>query len=256
MNINKIIAIAGVSLMLLCGCQNSSEQVETTKEDLSAESETILSETSLSKGNKENGAIDPVTDITTVTEITTPNETSEITDAETSNTTAATLVSPDRNTILRNVCWGDTKEILKSVETDEIGDEDDNALTYKTSLANHDAVLLYSLDPDFGLYKAFYSINCTNDAFTAHAAYDAIVESVTAKYGEPTDNSKRTLDHLAEYCSDDNQALKLGYIAYAASWDYTDTNITLMLLDYDYKLNLWLEFECKSFIPPTNTDGL
>lgn len=223
--------------MLLTGCSNGDtdgEAVLQTDTPLVSEQETKTATT------------------TNTSETTTEPETTT-----TSETTESTLVSPDRETILRNVCWGDTKEIIKYVETDDIIDENENALMYDTYLSSNSSYLVYYVDEEYGLYQANYLIKGLTDARVAHGSYSQIVEAVSSKYGNPASDEKKTLSSLAKYCDSDYDALELGYIAYIAKWEYSDdTVITLALVTINYELKLSLKFETTSFEPAANTNGL
>lgn len=239
MKLKFLLAAILAAVITLSGCSSDNSTADAGN-NVSTDSEITTIENKTSEHSTEKTTNDDISDATTAEE-----------------TTAATLVSSDRETIFRNACWGDTKEIIKSVETDELLDENENELMYDTYLSSNSSYLIYYVDEDYGLYRANYLVKKLSDGRIAHGAYTQIVEAVTSKYGEPLNDDKKILDSLYDYCSDDYQALELGYTAYTARWEYNDnTIITLLLTSLDYELKLYLKFETTSFEPPVNTNGL
>ncbi len=176
---------------------------------------------------------------------------------ETTEATSVTLVDPNRKTVLRNVCWGDTIDVVKSVETDELIYEEGDSLLYSTSIADCKSQLIYDFDKSHGLYSVTYLLDTNiGNGLLAITKYNNVRDAVTAKYGSPKKDTKKTISSLSDYCDNDGQALELGYIAYVAHWDIENTSIDLLLATVDYKLNFGLMFKDTTFTPPTNTSGL
>ena len=233
---NKFILSAALIIaMVFSGCSSDSSgaDVETTLSE--SETTTIENETT----EKENELSEQ------------PNE-----ETTQESTTDETDISADREPIVRNVCWGDTIDIVKSVETEELVDETSTELLYHTDLTGYSSALLYYIDEEYGLYEVVYLSDPLSSGRTAYGAYNKIVDAVSSKYDEPVSNDSAIIDSLYDYCRDDYEALELGCIAYTAKWEYTDTKITLMLASIDYKLQTYLKFETTSFEPSVNTDGL
>ena len=234
-----------IAASVLCGCSDSGQTAEHQTDINEIEVEEVTTSAEITTG--------------ATTETTTETTTEVTTETTTEVTTVTTLVDTNRETVLRNVCWGDTMDIVKYVEKDELMDSNNNTLWYKTSVSDISANLLYNFDDSYGLYNASYLFD--SDYFTsglvAIGQYNKLVESITAKYGEPLENSERILDSTMYKYSDSNaQAVELGYLAYYANWQYGDTKIDLILATLNYKTNISLQFKDSTFDPPTNTDGL
>ncbi|MGN1399723.1 MAG: hypothetical protein ACI4WG_06985 [Erysipelotrichaceae bacterium] len=194
----------------------------------------------------------------TTTITTTPQTTTTPTISETTETTVETLVDPNRKTIVRDVCWEDSKEIIKYVETDELIEEDDDMLVYSTEISGISAALAYQFDDEYGLYQVNYLLNeaTSNSSTLAISYYKKIKEAVSQKYGSPIQDEKKPLSSLYEYCDSDSQALELGYIGYITKWTVDDTDISLVLGRINYNISFGLTFSDSNYVPPTDTSGL
>lgn len=237
MKIKSLLAAIVTMSIILSGC--SSDNSSADAENVSTDNEITTTE------NNE------------VSEETTGETTSEATEENTTDETETEDdISEDRNPIVRNVCWGDTKEIIKSVETENLVDENDTTLMYKTYISDYSSALLYKIDAEYGLYEVDYLVDKKDSGRSAYSAYKKIAEAVTSKYGDPINDDKMPLDSLYEYCDDDYEALELGSLAYRTQWEYNDTNITLMLARLNNVMQPFLQFEVTSFEPPVNSNGL
>ena len=79
---------------------------------------------------------------------------------------------------------------------------------------------------------------------------------MTVKYGEPTEEIKRELSSLYEYCDNDGEALELGYLAFLTTWKFEETEISIILTQLNYKVTPFIKITNTTFIPPVDTSGL
>lgn len=236
--------ILAINIALICllfgGCANSSNE----KFESTATEPIVIPETT--------------TENTTATTIENTTETTtEKTTVTTTETTVETLVDPKRETVVRNVCWKDTIDIVKSLEEAEFLEEDDNILLYETYVSNYRASLMYYFDKNYGLYKTVYIFPDETGAngTLLIGQYNQLVKVLSTKYGEPTQSIKKPLDSLYDYCDSDAEALTLGSLAYTTRWELNDTNIDILLMRMNSKLDITIFFEDTSFEPPVDTSG-
>ena len=224
-----------LSSCMLSGCGNNSQNNSQVTESIVEEETTTI------------------TTITTTTITTTTSTTSETTE-----TTVETLVNPNRKTVVRDVCWGDTKDIVKSLEKTECMVEDDNGLLYDTTVANYKATLMYTFDSDYGLYNISYNFpdETGGNGVILIGQYKKLVETLTAKYGEPTTNITKPMDSLYDYCDSDAEALEIGSLAYLTTWELDDTTIEMVMAQVNYKISIVIFFHDTNFEAPINTSGL
>lgn len=243
----KVISIFAMCIFL-SACNNSptnqevivntsDESATTTTADVTTEMTTIETETTTTTATTTVTTTTPETTITTTTE---------------------SLVDLNRDTIVRNVCWGDTTEIVKYVETDELYLEDKDFLAYYTTISGINAIVTYSFDSEYGLYSVAYQFNDSieNSGMLAISYYEKIKDAVIKKYGEPTNDVKKPMSNLYEYCDSDSQALELGYLGYTTSWEYNNTKIDMVLATVNYNMHFGLIFDDATFEVPTDTSGL
>lgn len=225
---------------------------------------TLLSCCILSGCNQNNTNNNQVTEsitekeTTTSIETTTNQTTTTPTTSETTETTVETLVDPNRKTIVRDVCWGDTIDIVKSLEKTECIEENETTLIYDTAVANYDASLMYIFDSDYGLYDISYHFpdETGGNGLILIGKYKKIVETLSVKYGEPISDITKPIDSLYEYCDSDAEALELGCLAYLTTWELDDTKIEMVMAQVDYKINIVIFFKDTNFEAPIDTSGL
>ena len=246
MNKIKISASLLTAVFALSSCGSTTTQIAMS------ESESIATSTSVLPDIQVTEITSDEVDTTTSETTTTPIETTTTTEATTSP------VDMDRDTILRNVCWGDTKDIVKFVETDELIDETSDALLYSTELTTLNASLMYKFDTNYGLYQAAYIVkdSYTSDGLMAISYYEKIRDAITTKYGKPIKDEKVKRSELADYAYNDGQALELGYIVFISKWKMGDTTIDLMCATLNYDTSISLFFKDSTYEEPTNTSGL
>lgn len=225
-----------LSSCMLSGCGNNSQNNSQVTESIVEEETTTMTTITT----------------TTITTTTTP------TTSETTETTVETLVDPNRKTIVRDVCWGDTIEIVKSLEKTECIEEDETTLLYDTTVANYDASLMYNFDSDYGLYQISYNFpdETGGNGVVLIGKYKKLVETLTAKYGEPTKNITQPMDSLYDYCDSDAEALEVGSLAYLTTWEFDDTTIEMLMAQVNYKIGIVIFFKDSNFEAPIDTSGL
>ena len=253
----KKLSILALSIaLLLAACGNSSDAEKDAK--ISSLQEQVDELGKISEEVKETTPADDTISVATTTTLETTTTVSTTIPETTAETTTTSLIDPNRETILRNVCWGDSKEIVKYVESDELFNDYEYYLIYYTNVAGYDAKIVYTFDEDYGLYNASYHLDESyfDTGYYAISNYNKIKEVLTAKYGVPTDDIKKTINSLAEYCDSDGQALELGYIAYGTKWEKEDTLINIVMGTNNYKIFFGIVFEDSSFEKPINTSGL
>ena len=166
------------------------------------------------------------------------------------------MVDPNRETIVRNVCWGDTKEIVRSVETDTFIVEIDNRLLYETSVAGIDSDLVYYFTDDYGLYEVGYMIQKDRSyAAVCISDYEKLKETLSIKYGEPIADFIAPLNSFYEYSNSDVESLQYGYAAYKTEWKIGNTKIVMGMLLQDFKINTIILISDTTYTPPTDTSG-
>lgn len=238
----KLLILALLSFYLLSGCNQNEINNENNSESITEASSITTEETTIS-----------TTSETTIESTTTTIPTT----IETTDTTVETLVDPSRDTIVRNVCWGDTIEIVKSLEEESIVEETNDALLYNTEISGYSSSLLYQFDSEHGLYQVSYNVDSTlvNNGTIAIGMYNKLVEALSTKYGEPSNKVEKELDSLYKYCDSDAQAIELGYLAYLTTWTFDNTEINIILAQVNYKYAPVIIMKDTSFEPPIDTSG-
>ncbi|MCH5324281.1 MAG: hypothetical protein J1E39_03605 [Eubacterium sp.] len=214
-----------------------SETETESKEDSETESD-IASETEAESKEDSETESDAVSEI-------------EIESKVDSETEPETLVDPDRQTNVRNTCWGDSIEIVKSVETLELIEENDEGLLYETSISGAMTSIVYNFNND-KLYSVYYYMD-DKDHSTGNvmlSRFSNLSDMITEKYGKPSSEDYYVLSNLANYCSDDGQALELGYAAWKNTWSTADEDILLSVLAQNYHVNVIASFTSKKIDAP------
>ncbi len=176
-------------------------------------------------------------------------------DAET--TTETSLVSKNRKTDVRDFCWGDTMEIAKEVEKEELLYETDNDLLYEVELCGYTVNMRLAFDEKYGLYDVTY---ISDDSGGVQASvmlnkYYDIVDRISDKYGNPS-HSEKKLSSLADYCDSTAEAIKSGYVAVSDIWENVyHTNINGIIARSDYKVVFMFQFSSADFDKPKAEAG-
>ena len=79
--------------------------------------------------------------------------------------------------------------------------------------------------------------------------YDYWKKLITKKYGSPNLDKKYKLSYVADYCSDEAQAIECGFIEYRSEWKNKNTNIRLLLQKGEETPNLLLLYYDKNYNP-------
>lgn len=191
----------------------------------------------------------------TTIEITT--EKAELINDETQvQTEKTTLVSPDRKTNVRNMCWGDSKEIVKEVETGKLLEEADGILLYEVELCGYTVNMQLYFDKNYGLYDVYYIL--TDDggvqASVMLSKYETVVKRISESYGS-SDHSVNKLSSLADYCDSTAQAINLGYLAIQDKWTTAQTKVSAGITCVEYSVVSVFEFSSATFDKPAPDAG-
>lgn len=223
--------MASILACLVMGCGSS----ETKKEESSAKVEETVEDSEKIQDNQ----TDIVDNEETTNEEIIMDEPEEESEPE---------VEQRENTDFRNACWGDSIEDVKKYETAEFFGEDTDMLVYTGSLVGTSVEIIYMFENNklFGC-KYSCSSNYTSGGQYINA-YNAWLEALTEKYGEPTEtgiiqNEKQDLIDAAG----ESKALEYGYTAYASFWDMERTNISLGLTSENFEVSLGLYYTDASY---------
>ena len=222
-----VVILSFLMSIMACSCgstaDNSVESTETTEVTLTEAPETTAATTTEAPTTKEVTTTEPPT----------------------------TLVSPNRKTNVRNMCWGDTKEIVKEVESSKLIDEDDEAILYDVEICGYSASMMLYFDRSYGLYEVNYIIpeDLGQQISLLLAEYENITAKISESYGTPEHNVHK-LNSLADYCDSVAEALELGYVAITDEWYTSQTNIIGSITTPDYKTSIIIKFSSANFTAP------
>ncbi|MBR1863889.1 MAG: hypothetical protein IJ806_07380 [Ruminococcus sp.] len=176
-------------------------------------------------------------------------------DSSTEQAEEKPLVDPDRKTNVRDLCWGDSIEIVKSIEGEPISG-DDEGLDYEVELCGIKSDMLLSFDKD-GLYDAFYTFDDKGgtQASVMYSRYCTITDKLTEKYGAPK-HEELELNDLIKYCDTKYEAIELGYLSIYDTWTNTDgSNISAGILRHNYNISIFVDFTDENYVEPEKDAG-
>ena len=197
----------------------------------------------------------PKTTEVTSTSIETTTEPPTTTEAATT-APPTTLVSSNRKANVRNMCWGDTKEIVKEVETGKFIEEDNDAILYDVEICGYSARMMLYFDRSYGLYEVDYIIQeeYGQQISILLSEYENIINKISESYGASAHNVI-TLNSLSEYCDSIADAIELGYMAVTDEWSTSQTNILGSITTSNYTTAIIIKFSSATFTAPEPDAG-
>lgn len=140
-------------------------------------------------------------------------------------------------TNFRSTIWGDSLEMIDSLEPEELQSESKGTKTTAFVLSNIsgiDVYVVYQLDSEYGLYKAAYLSVEEYNYLTSNRAisdYFTFNEQLVKKYGEPDrmDEPRILSDRNLVRHMDVELALSYGWIAYESEWQLPEQNTEIIL---------------------------
>jgi len=139
---------------------------------------------------------------------------------------------------IRNTKWGDSKEQVKKIETAKMNIENENVLSYSTTVSGMSASLLY----DFNFNKLATATYLINENYVNKNRYIVnyldIKKQLTKKYGEPVKDDMVWSNSL--YKGDHENyglAVSAGHLSYKSFWKADNNTTIMMVLDGE-------KFEC------------
>lgn len=143
----------------------------------------------------------------------------------------------------RRVYWGMSKEQVKSTETEEIAFEQQNILSYKSTIISLDCLIGY-IFTDNKLTRTKYLIteeHTNENSFISD--FNTLKSALIEKYGEPATDEHYWLNDLyKDDYSDWGFAVSLGHHSYFATWETSNTRIYLGLMGDNYSIELGIEY--------------
>ena len=158
----------------------------------------------------------------------------------------------------RNACFGDDAATIKDFETlnfDSLHSTNDVLIFNGEDIGGVACEVTYLLDDTGKMETAFYSNNKTNGTECIED-YNKWVDLLKNKYGEPDKQLVNELSSLARYCTDDGQALELGYVQYWTEYDKENVIISCYADSNNYKPFTVLRYEPKKKNKSSDSDGL
>ncbi|MBR0529075.1 MAG: zinc ribbon domain-containing protein [Ruminococcus sp.] len=156
---------------------------------------------------------------------------------------------------VRKLCWGDSKEYVKSIEGYPI-DESCDCLVYRVKLCGYDSVLLLDFNNN-GLYRAgyMYDTNYNTQTSILLSQYYTIVDRLTEKFGTP-EHDEVVLNTSMKYCDTKYDAVELGYLIIKDNWNSKmGSNISSAIANINNKVCYMVTFEDEKYIPPAPEAG-
>jgi len=128
----------------------------------------------------------------------------------------------------RKVCFGDTAEVVKSVETAKaVGAEGTHFIG---EFAEEPVHIFYHIDNEYGVYggsNIFYTL----DGQTAIDAYFRFKKELIGTYGQPDYNAEPVVveNKYIHCCKTEADALEMGYTEYVSKWELPDSEKRIVL---------------------------
>ena len=154
----------------------------------------------------------------------------------------------------RQTKWGMSKSAVKVAEkldkVEENITEYPNGFAFKSSVANLQCFIHYYFTEDDKLALGVYDFAEEYTNSNKHIDdYNRIKSVLTKKYGKSFDLPEITWrkDLYRDDPSRYGRSVSLGYHTYMSKWDTNDTDIILFLGGDNFKVNLTVRYESKSF---------
>lgn len=180
------------------------------------------------------------------------NEEAEVSEQESSSV----VEEPD----FRKVRWGMSIEEVKTCEMEQLKDEDENGLLYRTKILGCEADLSYRFNDNGELYSAKYifDIIYTNyNSYITHykESYDALNE----KYGKTTDfeDGFQWSEALLYKYNEENWGIAIsnGDLSIQHSWDTQNAIVTLSLAGNNSEIEYKITYESKLISKPKQSNS-
>lgn len=222
-------------VFILCGCSDKQEAVIIENSDQLANPIITINE------NSNNSVQEPTNDDVQVAQPTKKSEPIE-----------------RPNTVFRNACWGDNIETVKSIETEDLIDENNEGLLYyDTLLGIYDVCVLYNFEND-SLWRYGYTVknNYTTGGQYINAYYD-LQDKLKSLYGEPIeDEIYKYEDDLTIDLAGESSALTYGYVRYRTVWNTGNVEITLGTFAEDFQEYLGITYTDSNHVEDLSKSGL
>jgi hypothetical protein len=146
----------------------------------------------------------------------------------------------------RKAVWGATKEYVMEIESNELLQEEPDALFYDGNVAGFDCLIIYIFANNH-LVRGKYSFTHQHaNANEFIGDYEILKDLLTKKYGRPRKAEVIWLDDLwRDDPSGWGVAISSGGLVYYAEWVTDATDITLILNGDNYEINLAIEYVSK-----------
>ena len=157
----------------------------------------------------------------------------------------------------RNAKWGDSIETVLEYETEIELNEIDGTLIGSAVVNNFDAYAIYFFDNN-ECYQGAYSFNLEyTNAGQYIPTYNSLKESLTKKYGEPSEDVIIPLERESLIdMAGEAKALEYGYEVYRARWETSTTDIMLGMGAENFEVSLIIQYIDKAYEPDINDSGL
>ncbi|MBR6101729.1 MAG: hypothetical protein IKP95_04815 [Ruminococcus sp.] len=172
-------------------------------------------------GNSENSKENTDIESKQVVESTAENN-EETLSSEDESSENAINIDPNRETDIRNTCWGDSREVVRSLESDSPKLDEGNMLVYDVFVDGVKVTLAYVFNEQNQLCEALYTVDDSDGSkgTTMVEKFAHIGGAIAQKYGNDYKVDSKKLSSLADYCDDVGEAVELGYIEVYESWNY------------------------------------
>lgn len=167
------------------------------------------------------------------------------------------VVSDRRNADFENAFFGDTADVIKKYEKGIKTHESSDFIMFEGKVAGMACDKTYYLNDSYQFYMGVYGFTAQySNAASYISDYASLKQKVIKKYGEcmEGDDDMQVVNHLAAYCSDNAQALQLGYVEFWSTWETDDAIIELWLNAPNFNPAVFLRFTSKTVAGSTADD--
>lgn len=151
-----------------------------------------------------------------------------------------------KNPDFRNTNWGMSMSEVQKHEDIELTKEDATTLAGKTSIAGLSTQLGYIFFKN-QLAQAIYMINENHSNDTEYISdYEDLKNLLVEKYGKPSMDEIFWKNDLYEDDPENyGMAISVGHLTYMSKWDFSDTNLILILSGDNYDINFGIAYYSK-----------
>lgn len=167
------------------------------------------------------------------------------------------VVSDRRDADFEHAFFGDSLEVVKQYEKGVKIDDLDGFIMFEGKVGGVPCNNMYYFNDEGQFYMGVYGLTAKHTNASGYISdYNSLKEKVVKKYGEckEGDDDIKVINYLVDYCSDDAQALELGYIEYWSTWETDDALIELWLSASNFDPGVYLRFTSKTIPESTSED--